>query len=97
SLRAETLGFDKHVMHQRGPVTLAAMLRPQRDVVDVNLVEYQPERAEPGDRTLGRADQIDVADRAVLQLPGVHLARPGAGERFPLDVEDTVEIGLAFE
>src|SRR5258705_4513983 len=84
-------------MHQRRPVAETAELRPQRDVVDVDLVEHEPEGAEPGDRTVRRADDVDVADGAVLQLPGVHLARPGTGERFALDLEDAVEIRLAFQ
>src|SRR4029077_2535874 len=54
--RPETFRFLEHVMHQRRPVAKTAELRPQRDVVDVDLVEHQPEGAESGDRTVRRAD-----------------------------------------
>ncbi len=75
----------------------AAELRPHRHVVDVDLVEHEPERAESGDGTLARARDEDVADGAVLQLPGVHLARPGIGERLGFDLEDAVEVGIRIQ
>src|ERR1041384_1638393 len=60
ALRAKPLRFREHVMHQRGAVSASAILRPQRDVVDVNLVEHEPERAEAGDGAFRRAHDVDM-------------------------------------
>ena len=79
------------------PDALPAKRRTHRDVVDVDLIDDQPERAEAGDALLGCADDEDVADGAVLQLPGVHLPRPRIGERLLFDREDAVEILVAVE
>ena len=84
-------------MQERRTDASAAELRAHSDVVDVNLVEDKPERTEAGDRTLPGARHEDVADRAVLQLPRVHLARPGIGERLGLDLEHAVEIAVPLE
>src|SRR5258705_854629 len=89
--------LGEHVRHQRRAVPASAILRPERDVVDVNLVEHEPECAKACNGALRRAHDVDVADRAVLQLPRVHLARPGARERFALHLEDAVEVALAVE
>src|SRR5258706_9662096 len=95
--RAEAPRFRQHVFHQRRAVTPTAVLRPQREIVDVDLIEHQPEGAKPGHATVGRTDNVDVADGAILKLPGIHLARPGAGKRLTLDLEDALEIALPFE
>ena len=72
-------------------------LRQHRDVIDVNLVEHQPERAERRYRTVIRTHHVDVADVPVLQLPRVHLARPWIAERLRLDAQHAIEIGLTRE
>src|SRR6185369_15601889 len=85
--RAEPPRFGKHVVHQRRSVAESSVLRTQRDVVDVNLIEHEPERAETGNGTIRRSNNVDMADGTVLQLPCVHLARPRTGERFTLHLE----------
>src|SRR5258705_2193489 len=89
--------LGEHVMHQRRAVPEPAILRPERDVVDVNLVEHEPECAKACNGALRGAHDVDVADPAVLQLPPVHLPRPWARERFALHLEDAVEVALAVE
>src|SRR5262245_65859056 len=68
-----------------------------RQVVDVDLVDDEPERAEPGYAMFRCADDENMADGAVLQLPRVHLLRPRIGERFLLDRKNAVEILVTTE
>ena len=51
----------------------------------------------PDDATVVGSYEQDVAHRAVLQLPRVHVARPWIGERLGLHLEHTVQVLVARE
>src|SRR5262245_51672419 len=78
--RAQSPRLVEDALDQMGADALTAKRRTDRHVVDMDLIHDQPEGAEPGNALFRRPDDEDVADRAILQLPGVHLLRPRIGE-----------------
>jgi hypothetical protein len=61
----------------------------------MRLVEYQPERAEGGDRLIRRPHHVNKADIRTLQLAFIPLARRWVVERGLFNFEDPVEVGKA--
>ena len=91
--RAEARPFAQHVAQQRRADAAPAMRRRDRQVVDVQLVEHAPERAEADDLPRRVARDVAERDAVVLELREIHLARPRIGERRVLDRENRVEVG----
>jgi len=79
---AQLSRLGEHALHQRSSNAPPSQFRKHRDIVDVNLVDDQPEGTEADDGPLGGTNDEDVAHRTVLQFPRIHLPRPWIRERL---------------
>src|SRR6187549_3111236 len=75
-----------------GSKPMAPKFRSNGQIVDVRLVQDQPEGAETRDRYLRRAEHVDEADLRALQLPFVPFARRRTIEGRFLDRQHRIEI-----
>src|SRR5262245_31398793 len=67
--RPQSARLIEDMAHERRSVAVAPILGPEGEVIDVDLVEHEPECAESCNAALRGANDVDVADTSVLQLP----------------------------
>src|SRR5437762_2491725 len=91
ALGPERRPFGQDAMEQGRRNPLPPPRRQDREIIDVQLVEDAPERAEPDDTSLGVARQEEERHAPVVELGEVHLARPRIAERGLLDAEDVLD------
>jgi hypothetical protein len=78
--RANLSPFVEHAPENFRSDALPPVFRQDREVVDVKLVEYAPEPAEPDDTPVRIFRHEQVRNARILHLGEIHLARPGVEE-----------------
>src|SRR5437899_8565426 len=90
--RTERGALLEDALQQRRGDAGAAELRQYGQIVDVQLVEHTPERAEPRHAAVFVLCDKTERDTLVLELREIHLTRPRIGERRFLDDENRVDL-----
>src|SRR5450759_3098786 len=82
----------KHELQEHPSDPAAPAFGSNGDVIDVNLVENDPDGAERRHRPARRPQDVAIRNPYVLHLRLEHLPGPGAGERRLFDGQDVVEV-----